>query len=265
VIIITTQLLNVFWALAEGIAKAGASRIGSALGDGNLENVQLFMKLTMINILLECIPLATTCFIMRKRLVEIFNVKDDVVLYFESTFWLACIDMVTYHVQTGLNQGLLVAFGEQRFIAWVSCIACHGIALPIVIFTVFYTDMKVIGVMTGQLTADLISVVAALFKISRIDLRKEVEKTAVRVATAETESDVQKGQENPAYQVENEELHMNAIGDREADKICTYGCIDKKETLGSNKLNQEMKNVLLAFLISTIVCMILVGISLLRQ
>ena len=362
VVIITTQLLNFCWAFNEGISRAGATLIGSALGDGSADNVRLFILLTVVNTLLECVPLAITCFFLRTYLVQVFNPAEDVVELFVDTFWLACINMVIYHFQNGLNQGVLVAFGEQKFIAWTMSIACYGVGLPVVILLIFFTDLKVLGIIASWMISDLIIITAALFKISKIDISKEIERTRLRVTTNSLkEADEGATIGNPAYHegatISNPAYHEGAtignpayhegatIGNpayhegatistpayhegatisnpayhegatistpayHEGATISTpayhegatignpdyhvedqnlpiidserersqdiedgtgTGITDGVELAGKHKsnilgFNQEVKNVLTAFLISAILCVILAGISLLRH
>ena len=270
VIIIIIQLLNFCWALTEGIARAGATLIGSALGDGNAENVKLYMIMTMVNTLLECIPLAMTCFFLRTHLVEIFNPSEDVVDLFVDTFWIACISLVGYHIQNGLSQGVLVAFGEQKFIARSTSIACYAVGLPVVIVTIFFMDLKVVGIVAGFMVSDVIIIIAALFKISRIDISKEIEKTRLRVATnslQDSDGSVKKGINNPAYHAEDENLEIHTVDCLVNDDQETAHDKSPGKTFESNIVssNPEIRSVLIAFLIAATVSVILMGVSLFRH
>ena len=131
VVIIVMQISNVAYSLVEAIASAGpgATLIGTALGEGSVKTVKILMVLTMANTLLESFSLVALCFPLRSCLVGMFNQGQDVVELFNNTFWLVCVSIVTYHINYGLLQGILVAFGKQSFIARSKSIACYGIVL----------------------------------------------------------------------------------------------------------------------------------------
>ncbi|KAL5258948.1 hypothetical protein ACHWQZ_G009427 [Mnemiopsis leidyi] len=272
VVIIIVQLLNVCYAFGEGVSRAGANMIGSALGDGSVKAVKRYMVLTILNSLAESTLLAITCFPLGNNFVKLFNPGQEVIDLFDGNLWLVCISIAAYHFQYGLTQGILVAFGNQRFIAWSKSIACYCVGLPVVIVTIFFMDLRVIGVISGCIVSDLINITAALYKISKIDIEKEIEIAKVRTK-AESFQDTGyaliKGIENMMLNSEDNEPSSPNDGwtltnfDEEDDTDD-----EKRSVLESNSvnyLNHEMKNVLASFLISTIICILLAGISFFKK
>ena len=268
VVIIAMQILNVAWSFTEAIARAGATLIGAALGNGSVETVKIHMVLTMVNTLVECITLAVSCFLMRSYLVGIFNPGQEAIELFNETFWLVCVSMVTYHINNGLLQGVLVAFGEQNFIAWSKSIACYGVGLPIVIVTIFYMDLKVVGVITGWIVSDLIIIAAALWKISKINIEKEIEKTELRVKTElleNTEYSLISTKESSTFgedeemRVKNEKCMVAESDDHKDDEAEIF--LQRKMEFKFVSSNREIRYVIAAFFISAVVCVVLVGIS----
>ena len=268
VVIIIMQLLNLCYAFGEGVSRAGATLIGSALGDGSPEAVKRYMVLTILNSLAESILLAMACFPLRDGFVRMFNPGQEVIDLFDESMWLVCISIAAYHFQYGLTQGVLVAFGDQTFIAWSKSIACYCVGLPTVAVTIFFMDLKVIGVMIGCIVSDLINITAAFYKISKIDIEKEIEETKVRtkaesglegyVLVNDFENPVSNSDYNDSLSlIQNDKW---TFGEENYD-----GDENTLELDYADGLSHEMKKVLAAFLISTTSCIFLTGLSFLRK
>ena len=267
VVIIIMQLLNLCYAFGEGVSRAGATLIGSALGDGSPEAVKRYTVLTILNSLAESILLAMACFPLRNGFVGMFNPGQEVIDLFNENMGLVCISIAAYHFQYGLTQGVLVAFGDQTFIAWSKSIACYCVGLPTVIVTIFFMDLKVIGVMIGCIVSDLINITAAFYKISKIDIEKEIEVTKVRTKAESGQGYALVNDfENPVPDTDNNDSLSLIQNDKWTFEEEDYDSDGNTLELDYvNGLNHEMKKVLAAFLISTTICIFLAGISFFRK
>ena len=277
VIIIILQISNAGWALCDGFSRTGVTFIGSALGEGYEENVKTSMKMTTASILIEGFLLASACFLSRNYMIEFFNPSQNVVDLFNETFWLFCVSIVTYHFQYGLIQGVLVAFGQQSFIAWTKSIACYVFGLPVIMYTIFFMDFKVNGIIAGWILSDLIIISAALIKILMMDIQEEIEKTKLRVATDSSQSSdyrLLKSFHSSTDITEAEELlddNYNGCmitqfaekeGTEDSDNETTLGQDLEPKTIHSN---HEIRGVLLAFIVSAMVSTTLAIISFFRD
>ena len=281
VVIILIQIMSVWWSIAFSISRTAATLIGKALAEGSALDVKRYTVLTLINTFLEIVPLAVGSYFLRGYLVRIFQHDPDVVDLFVKVFWLACLGLTVTHFQTNMNQGVLIAFGEQKFIAWSTSISCYGVALPFIIMTLFLTDLGIIGIFLGWILSDTIILIAALVKISKTDINNEIQRSVQRV-TASTGEDSNKcksevrGFENPVYEAGEEDVKLGTgttTTDLKPD-LCIKDprCNQDRNMSGDGRsaeevgvVNPEAKRVQIAFLVSGAVCVALAGISLIRD
>ena len=181
VLIIAIQLVSIWWSIALGMSEAAATLIGTALGERDAEKTKLCMKLTVVNSVLVSSVLAVVSYCLMSYQVALFSSDNEVKSMFMATFWIICLCMPVDHIQTSLNQGILVAFGAQNFTCLTMSIACYGIGLPIVLGTIFFTDLKVAGVFIGLGAAALVMLVSAVLKISSVNIEHEIGKSRERV------------------------------------------------------------------------------------
>ena len=277
VVIILIQVMSAWWSVAFSISRTTATLIGKALAEGRSLDVKLYIKLTLINILLEAVPLAMVSYLLRENMVRIFQDDSEVVHLFSTTVWLACLGLTANHFQTTMTQGVLIAFGEQSFIAWTWSIACYGVALPFILFTIFLSDLGIIGIFLGWIISDVIIFILALVKISRTDIDGEIEKSRQRVSktTHDSSENVASrgGFDNPVYKAEREEVGVGTISPRSStenslnnvqdvlDEECSF-----REMTGADEgeARQEAEAVFMVFLVSGVICVTLACVSLLR-
>ena len=278
VIIILFQLLCLGWIFTRSISHSGATLIGKALAGCSAKDVQQYMILTSVNTLLEVCPLAMISYVFRENLVQIFEDNPEVVDLFTSTFWLVSVSLIVNHCQITLNQGMLIAFGHQRFVALSTSISCTVIGLPIIIATIFLTDLGVLGIFLGWIIADALILIAGLIKILTTDINKEIEKSRVRVAESLDASNSNLVQAKSDDR-ENDYLLMaeqkqGGPKDKESGKWIkksSYMEGDSQQMLvetGSAddmKTPREAKTVLFTFLFFTVSCACLAGVSFLRD
>ena len=282
VIIILVQILSIWWAITFGIARTAATLIGTALGNGNVKNVKLYIKLTLVNTALESVPLAFISYFLRRYLVQIFSNDEQIMDLYDGTFWLACLGLPINHFMNSLNQGILVAFGRQKFIAWTMSIACYGIGLPFIILTIFFTDLGVTGVILGWILSDTATLLTGAAKIWRIDIEKEMEKTKLRVsrdlpfrADGERPGNIAA----PVYKVSDQDLIICA---RKSEDILCQGHVnmgmeegevenaaaEDSTDIGQNETDiadsREPRNVMIAYITAAIVCVTLGSVSFIR-
>ena len=153
------------------MSEAAATLIGTALGEGDAEKTKLCMK---VNSVLMSSVLAVVSYCLMSYQVALFSSDNEVNIMFMATFWIICLGIPVDHIQTSLNQGILVAFGAQNFTCLTMSIACYGIGLPIVLGTIFFTDLKVAGVFIGLGAAALVMLVSAVLKISTVNIGHEI-------------------------------------------------------------------------------------------
>ncbi|XP_063683655.1 uncharacterized protein LOC134818153 [Bolinopsis microptera] len=189
VVIIAHQLVSIWWSIALGMSEAAATLIGTAMGEGDAEKTKLCMKLTVVNSVLVSSVLAVVSYCLMSYEITLFSSDNDVKSVFMTTFWIICLGIPVDHIQTSLNQGILVSFGAQNFTCFTMSIACYGIGLPIVLGTIFFTDMKVAGVFIGLVAAALVMLVCAVLKIRTVNIENEIEKSRKRVGVDPEDED----------------------------------------------------------------------------
>ena len=185
-VIILLQVLFVLWGAMFAIALTASNLIGQALSEGNLLKIRQYMQLTWINTILALVPSTLIPYFLRGKLVSIFTDDPEVFDLFTSWFWLGLLGLVASSFHMTINFGVLTAFGQQRFAAFTTGISCYLVGLPIVISSIFLTDLGLTGIITGWIASDTIVLLATLVKISRTSIEKEVEKSQMRVIEANT-------------------------------------------------------------------------------
>ena len=271
VIIIYIQIMSVWWATSFAISRASATLIGKALAEGSVIKVKQYMLLTLINTLLEAVPTAVISYFLRGYLVIIFQDDPDVVDKFTSVTWLACIGLILTHLQTSLNQGVLIAFGAQRFTALTMSMSCYLVGLPFIIMTIFLTDLGVAGIFLGWMISDTIILIAAVIKIWKTDIREEIEKSRRRVANVDK---TEVGVENPAYNASEGEVNLvteSQVTDQDAnleellkDESATSQLFRDAASGDTVKSSQEVRIVLITFISLAVFCVISASMSLIR-
>ena len=181
VLIILVQITSFWWSIAYGICGAAATLIGRALSKKNVTDVKLYMKLTLINTLFEAVPTSIIFYFLRNYLVRMFSRDQNVIDLFTGVFWLPCISRIVTKFRNSVNQGLLVAFGKQRFIAFSMTICCYLIGFPFIMISIFLTDFGIVGIILGLLISDVLGLFVSLLRIWTIDMNQEIEKTLQRV------------------------------------------------------------------------------------
>ena len=152
VVVILFQINRVFRPLVVAFSHTSSNLIGKALAEANISDVKQYMSLTMINVFLEVVPGTIIFYIWRGAMVGIFTDESEVIDIYSRVFWLVCVFFLLSHFQVGVNQGILTAFGEQAYIALNMTWSCLLVGLPIVISTIFFTDLGLIGIVLGWTT-----------------------------------------------------------------------------------------------------------------
>ena len=276
VIVISNQIQGVVWAIASGICCASATLIGTALGNGNKRDVKLNMVFSIANVLVISSIIAVIEFYLKSTLVGIFSTKQTVVDLFVKTFWLSVVFLPVDHMQVVLNRGILTAFGKQRFIAVSMSIICYGIGMPIILSTIFLTDLVVSGIYLGYASFYVASFIAALIRISRLNIDEEIEKTKERVkGTNLAENGCGGSNEiDNSLNVAVREALINSNNEiRDSDEIREelidvrnddLHFVDENNALLKTKTDdgkKEIRNVLIAFVGSFIWFVVLTGLS----
>ena len=276
VAVILIQIHSVFKSLAIASALTSSNIIGEALAERNVSNVKHYMMLTLINVSLEVVIGSAICYFWRGSLIRIFTHDQEVVELFCKVFWLACLFFVFSHLQMAVNQGILTAFGEQAYTARNVIWSCLLVGLPIVISTIFLTDLGLIGILLGLTITKFLLFITGLIKLWRTDISREIEKSRQRVA--KSYGSLETGQTNATLNDPAEELERT-------DKVTvSEGCVqdthpgkfsDKRELLNTEdtptrsadgeEIRREVKTVLSLFMLSIVLFITLGGISFMRD
>ena len=222
VVIIMHQLITIKWSIALGMARAGATIVGNAMVEENTEKTKKRINLVIWNGIIASIVLAVLAYILRSYEVALFSSELHVKRLFTASFWIVCLGIPVDHVQTSLNQGILVAFGAQSFTARTMTVACFLMGLPIALGTIFMTGLKATGVFIGVIVANLFMLVTAAIKMRTVDLQAEIDKVRERVA----------GNEEPSLENEDTKGIMEtAFVEKEGEKQSESERTDE-ETIG---------------------------------
>ena len=181
VVVILFQINRVFRPLVVAFSHTSSNLIGKALAEADVSDVKQYMSLTMINVFLEVVPGTIICYAWKGSIVGMFTDDPEVIDLYSRVFWLVCVFFLLSHFQVGVNQGILTAFGEQAYVALNMTWSCLLVGLPIVISTIFLTDLGLIGILIGWTTTKLILLLAGLIKLWRTDIGGEIEKSRLRV------------------------------------------------------------------------------------
>ena len=262
VVVILIQIYCVYISLSIAIAHTSANLIGEALAERNVSNVKQYMMLTLINVSLEVVIGCAICYFWRGSLVRMFTDAPEVIELFCRVFWLVCLFFAFSHLQMSVNQAILTAFGEQVYTARNVIWSCLLVGIPIVISTIFLTDLGLMGILLGWTVTKFLLFITGLIKLWRTDIGREIEKSRQRVAKS-TYGSLETGQTNATFKDPAEELERT-------DKVTvSEGCVrdtnlekssDKRELLNTEdtpkrsadgeEIHSEVKTVLSLFILS---------------
>ena len=234
VFIIMEQYYMIHWAVYQGMSRAAATLVGQSLSEGKPEETRSYMKLSLVYITVAGVLIAILTFWWRRSEVSLFSSDEGVIRLFMDTVWMFCVMIPSYHLQPMMYNGILVAFGAQKFGAFSMFIAYFAVGLPIVCIAVFFTDFKVTGILLGITIANLLLIAIGAIWIWKVDVVQEIGNCKQRIeemSSKETES-------TPILEVAGEK-------ERNFDL-------------------RTMINVAIAFLLAFVVCLSLIGISYIR-
>ena len=200
---------------------------------------------------------------------------------FNKTFWLVSVCLFINHFQTALIQGMLIAFGKQRFVALTTSVPSIVIGLPVIIATIFFTDLGVTGIFLGWIINDVLILIAGLIRVLTIDINEEIEKSRVRVAESIHVSNSDDSDEAKPDDKERENEYLlgveqkrDGLKDDETGKCSkkssymeggSWRMLADKGTADVSKTPREAKIVLFTFLFLGVQCACLAGVSFLRD
>ena len=292
VVIIEMQFVGAWWSIAMGMSRASATLIGSALGEGDSEKVRSYVKLSVFNVVVVSAGLAAASYYLRSYEVLMFSSEEEVTDLFVGTFWAVCLTIPPDHIQSVLNHGVLVAFGYQSYTAWTMSIACYAIGLPVILATIFFSDLRVSGIFIGIVIADCIVLVTASVRLWKVDIDKEIASSDKRVTgdketqpCHEDDGECLEIRGNPecvvSYEkfVEEETINTENGTDWKPDEDYENFNSEPRVTILENSTQswaadeqknmhadfKEARNVVLAFVSAAVVCVSLTGASLARK
>ena len=278
VIVILIQINSIFSSLALAVGLSSSTLIGKALAEANISDVKQFMSLTMINVFLEVVPGTIIFYIWRDAMVGMFTDDPEVIDLYCRDFWLVCVFFMLAHFHVGVNQGILTAFGEQAYVAMNMTWSCLLVGLPIVISTIFLTDLGLIGILLGWTTTKLILLLAGLIKLWRTDIDGEIEKSRLRVENSTYGSlDINEADKMfKNHDKESEEMETGARKEKDPHYPAPTKSSDMDDQLSNIKVemdksydalgsHREVKIVVLAFALTAIWFLTLAGVSSIRD
>ena len=277
-IVILYQIYSVYLSLSAAIAHTCANLMGEALAEGNAANVKQYMILTMMNIILEVVPGSIICYFWRGSLVRLFTDDSDVIDLFCRVFWLVCVFLICSHLQLGVHQGILTAFGQQGYTAFNMIWSCLLVGIPIVISTIFFTDLGLIGILLGWTITKFILFITGLLKICWTDIDNEIQNSRKRVAKS-TYGSLDTGEinaisgepTNEAESMEGDNLSGTASYSASQEHAPdSNGLLIRKDIAGRRSVDnaeiaREIKFVLFSFLLAATLFFTLAGVSFLRE
>ena len=278
VVVILFQINWVFLSSAIAVGVSSSTLIGKALAEENVSDVKQYMSLTMINVFLEVVPGTIILYVWRGAMVRMFTDDPEVIDLYSRVFWLVCVFFILAHFHVGANQGILTAFGEQAYVAMNMTWSCLLVGLPIVISTIFLTDLGLIGILIGWTTTKLILLLAGLIKVWRTDIGGEIEKSRLRVEKSTYGSldtkeadEVLKNHDEPArmgpVQTRTQQ-NPNFPGPDQSFDMADQLAFEKAEVNKSAdafESHQEIKIVVSAVVLSAVWFSFLAGVSSLRD
>ena len=232
VFIIMEQYYMIHWAVYQGMSRAAATLIGQSLSEGDPEQTRSYMKLSLVYITVAGVLIAILTFCLRQSEVLLFSSDEGVISLFMDTVWMFCVMIPSYHIQPMMYNGILVAFGAQKFGAFSMFIVYFAVGLPIVCIAVFLTDCEVTGILLGITIANLILIAIGAFWIWKVDVVKEIGNCKQRI-----------------------------------EEMSSTGTETTPILEGDKEQNSHLKtiiNVSIAFSLAFVVCMSLIGISYIR-
>ena len=153
--------------------------------------------------------------------------------------------------------------------------SCLFVGLPIVTSTIFFTDLGLTGIILGWTATKVILLVTGLIKVWRTDIGGEIGKSRLRVEkstygsldTSETEESFNYPDDESGKRSKDSKLETESEGTRTKQNSDVDGVDDtvvkrSVDVIGSHK---EVKSVVLAFLLTVILFLALVGVSFLRD
>lgn len=259
VVLIMNQLVGIWWAVALGMARAGATLIGTAMGEQDLEKTRLSVKVSVWNSVIVSVIIAVGTYFTMEQQVAWFTQEEDVKRLFVSTFWIICMGIPMDHVQTSLNQGVLVAFGKQDFTACTMSIACYVLGLPVILGTIFFTDMTSAGVFLGLVVVGLFMFVTGLYKVLTVDIGEEVRRCMER-----NKADIGSDRRFGSIQRKGAAEDISLINDGSMPSDSEQSMLG--EVMGGRDLQRQgsIKPVLIAFFSAGISFPILAALSLIN-
>ena len=277
-IVILYQIYSVYLSLSAAIAHTCANLMGEALAEGNAANVKQYMILTMMNIILEVVPGSIIGYFWRGSLVRLFTDDSDVIDLFCRVFWLVCVFLICSHLQLGVHQGILTAFGQQGYTAFNMIWSCLLVGIPIVISTIFFTDLGLIGILLGWTITKFILFITGLLKICWTDIDNEIQNSRKRVAKS-TYGSLDTGEinaisgepTNEAESMEGDNLSGTASYSASQEHAPdSNGLLIRKDIAGRRSVDnaeiaREIKFVLFSFLLAATLFFTLAGVSFLRE
>ena len=278
--VILFQIYSVYLSLSVAMAHTCANLMGESLAEGNRTNVKQYMILAMINIILEVVSGSIFGYVWRGSLVRLFTDDPEVIDLFCNVFWLVCIFLIFSHLQLGIHQGILTPFGQQGYTAFNTIWSCLSVGIPIVISTIFFTDLGLIGILLGWTITKLLLLTTGLLKICWIDIDNEIEKSRQRVAestyssldTRETDAkseDFTDEQErmDQDYLLGTQSYSAPASLKRSSESkelLIRKDTVDKR-LIDNAEITREIKTVLFSFLLAGILFFTLAGVSFFRE
>ena len=278
--VILFQIYSVYLSLSVAMAHTCANLMGESLAEGNRKNVKQYMILTMINIVLEVVPGSIIGYVCRGSVVRLFTDDPEVIDLFCRSFWLVCIFLICSHLQLGIHQGILTPFGQQGYTAFNTIWSCLLVGIPIVISTIFFTDLGLIGILLGWTITKLLLLTTGLLKICWIDIDNEIEKSRLRVAES-TYGSLDARETNAETKDLNDEQERkeqdNLLGTQSYSASASLKrssesieLLIRKETIDKGlidnaKITREIKKVLFSFLLAGILFFALAGVSFFKE
>ena len=260
-ILIQFRVISIGFSPALGVGYAAAVLIGKALSKGDLNEIKLHIKLTIFNVILESLILIILFYLAKRAIAVLFTDDEDVINMVNDTMWWLCLQLPFDHLQCVLARGILVAFGKQRFIAITMGVLASCVGIPIIVMTVFLTDLEIAGLFISYLCFGILQSVALAVRIRKINLHDEVSMAMIRVKESAVDNkegshpaSEELGTVNLAYNGKDESVvRREGANDEGKGNRRENGLVE----ISSPTYSKDKKIILLTLLVSTVSCVVL--------
>ena len=161
-----------------GIAIATGTLVGNSIGEDNITNAKMYVKVGTMFSLLTAVTLGTITLLFKTFFAKVFTKDEEVVAILEYLLYLMVLGIAFDSIQCSLAKAL-IAMGKQAYASYVNLISYYVLMLPVGIISGFVLGWRVYGVWFGIIVASssaCIGYTYIMYKVDWANLRREIAK-----------------------------------------------------------------------------------------